>query len=285
MKSNVKEFVRVSPEKEATNFLNKKKGTRIISEVVNLTPALASVLLERNQSNRSIRQARVKAFANDMIKGRWHLNGEPIIIADNGLMNDGQHRCQAVIESGITIPVLIVFNVKRDTRTSLDQGTNRSLGDYLDMENVPQGKLVGSVARYAWDYTKHGYLRVKSDKQASKDELLEFALEHKEFIDMIRFIDRKGVARQFGLSFLAFSYWLFWRKDQQAARDFIDKFITGEGLFLNNPILYTRNRLLSQRNLRIEVKVELMIKTWNAWRRNETPRTLPISGKLPDIEK
>ena len=73
----------------------------------------------------------------------------------------------------------------------------------------------------------------------------------------------------------------------RSADQFIDKLVGGADLLAKDPVLYTRNRLIAERGrLRGNDKVELIFRTWNAWRRRETPRVLPIlGGALPVVEK
>lgn len=46
-----------------------------------------------------------------MKTGRWVLNGETICFDSNGVLRDGHHRLLAIIESGVTIEVLVVRGV------------------------------------------------------------------------------------------------------------------------------------------------------------------------------
>ena len=87
---------------------------KIIAKLVSVTPDYAATLLEKNTTNRNISQITVKRYAQAMASGEWMQNGQTITIAEDGTILDGQHRLWAVIESGITITFLIVFNVKKD---------------------------------------------------------------------------------------------------------------------------------------------------------------------------
>jgi hypothetical protein len=102
------------------------------SQLVEITVPLARVMLQRNQHNRSVSQHFVKAYSRDIASGSWSLNGEPIILAKDGSLNDGQHRAEAIVMAGRSITVMLVIGVERDTRTTLDQGRVRTVGDYRD---------------------------------------------------------------------------------------------------------------------------------------------------------
>lgn len=109
----------------------------MFSEVKTVTPGLAEVILSSNQDNRNVRSVKLAQMVSDMVGGKWALNGESIIISDTGELNDGQHRLMALIAAKKCLPLLFTFGAKRETRITLDQGANRSSGDYLHMTGVP----------------------------------------------------------------------------------------------------------------------------------------------------
>ena len=73
-----------------TNSIN-----TIIPQVIQMTPALARRYLKGNTSNRKPRNHHVERYANDMRAGLWAFAAEPIKIADDGTLLDGQHRLMA----------------------------------------------------------------------------------------------------------------------------------------------------------------------------------------------
>src|SRR5688572_23502672 len=111
---------------------------RPVSDIVGITPDIATALLEQNPENRHVSQRQVELFAEDMRHNRWKLNGEAIIIARDGQLNDGQHRLWAVIAAEKTVDMLVVYGVERDTRDTLDMGRQRTSADVLSMEGVKQ---------------------------------------------------------------------------------------------------------------------------------------------------
>lgn len=65
---------------------------------------MAETWLSRNSNNRNLRGQVIASYARDMKSGAWVLNGETVKIASNGQLLDGQHRLNAVVESGQTVP-------------------------------------------------------------------------------------------------------------------------------------------------------------------------------------
>lgn len=260
----------------------------VTTQVIELTPALASVLMQRNPKNRNVNPTLVESFARDIEHGKWRFNGEPIIVASDGNLNDGQHRCSAVIAADMPIQTVLIVGVGRDTRTTLDQGRARTVGDYLAMEGHINTNNLGTAASFIWQHRTRGALASGGNGKPTKSEILAIIEEFPSILESVQVAQRKGADAYGGKSMLAFCHWTFWHTaDEPAANEFITKLVGGAGLLSKDPILYTRNRLVAERGrLRTNDKAELLFRTWNAWRRREMPRVLPIlGGVLPVVEK
>lgn len=96
------------------------------TKVIDLTPEIAKKYIAINTGNRRVSPELVSSYAEDMKKGRWHTNGEPIILSNDTLIS-GQHRCLAVIKSGVTLKDIIVVNT--DDPEMIDTGRPRSAAD------------------------------------------------------------------------------------------------------------------------------------------------------------
>lgn len=75
-------------------------------KVEKITPEIAKIYYSR-----VINRQAVKTYIAQMKTGRWVLNGETICFDSNGVLRDGHHRLLAIIESGVTIEVLVVRGV------------------------------------------------------------------------------------------------------------------------------------------------------------------------------
>jgi hypothetical protein len=85
----------------------KHLGRGIWANIISINPKLAADLLAGNLDNRSIKKNNLLAITNDMKGGAWTVNGAAIVIGKDGRLIDGQHRLQAVIDSGKTIYSLV----------------------------------------------------------------------------------------------------------------------------------------------------------------------------------
>lgn len=100
-----------------------------------ITPEMARKWLEEyNERNprKRINNNVVNAYVEDMRNGKWLFNGEPIVFDENGFIKNGQHRLCAIIRSGISAFILVVFNVD-PTITSFDHHLKRSVAQELNV--------------------------------------------------------------------------------------------------------------------------------------------------------
>jgi hypothetical protein len=127
----------------------KPQATNIKTKVVCITPAFAlACLKDFNNSNRPMSQGVAKLYANEMLRGQWKCNGEPIIfsIDDNDMEHliSGQHRLQGLVLAQQALEkeevwpsaqtewdAVIVYGVPHDTADTVDTGKTRTHSDVL----------------------------------------------------------------------------------------------------------------------------------------------------------
>lgn len=62
----------------------------MIIRVTTITPDMAKDMLKNNTENRTLKSRRVQMYANDMLNGNWKMNGDTIVIGDDGVLKNGQ---------------------------------------------------------------------------------------------------------------------------------------------------------------------------------------------------
>jgi hypothetical protein len=256
--------------------------------VVTLTPALAKLLIERNEKNRPVSETNLDRLKRDILAGRWKFNGETIIVSHDGKLNDGQHRCRAVMETGKPVETVIVFGPERESRMTLDQGVIRTVGHYLGMHGHTDANAMASVANLVLQFRDNGVLSTSAKDRPTKSETLLVAEHYVDIIDSLKAVSRKGATALASRTMLAFCHWAMAKASNQGAADlFFDHLLGGAGLEIGNPILYCRNRLVATKTSpRINDRAELIFRSWNAWRRRETIERLNVTGKkLPKLER
>lgn len=285
-----RQFHSISDTRAAALWLDEliaKAGSKVTAIELELTPALAEVLLERNPQNRKIKQGKVDDFASDIEHGSWRLNGEPIIVSADGLLNDGQHRCAAVVKCKTAIKTLLVLGVDRDTRTTLDQGENRKIADYLSMEGYHNTNHLAATAKMLWQYRTYGYMSGSSVMRPTRSEMRQTVHETPGLITSLMAVDRKNARGLASISVLAVCHFLFTQMSKPAdVSYFFDALIDGASLERGDPILNARNRLMTDgKRMKPHEKVELLVRAWNAHRLGHTRVLFRITGgELPLIE-
>lgn len=137
------------------------------TEIIKITPELASEFLRKNMVNRTPNDKRVKSYAEDMKAGRWQENGESIKFNVKGDMIDGQHRLMAIIKSGVTVKTAVTYDIS-DEVSIMDRGRNRSTTDTL---------LIGGLDKSLANNMMIGVVRFHFAVQSSKTNVSDFEIE------------------------------------------------------------------------------------------------------------
>lgn len=263
---------------------SKKKPS---SEIVTLTPCLAHLLLGSNPNNRRLSVANANSLAADIASDRFVFNGESLIVADTGNLNDGQHRCRQVIATNKPIETVIVFGPKEATRFTVDVGKNKSAGDFLFMKGRKYSAILAASVSYHIQWRENGFISVRGhQRKPTKVQIIEAA---DEMHGIERSVEYTMPAMKTVKSHpvLAFCHYVFKKRtDADAADEFIGRLIDGDGVRKQSQIGYCRNRLLSfETGTRANARAELIFKCWNAWRRGETITSFQLrGGELPKVE-
>jgi len=118
------------------------------TEIMEITPQIAESWLKKSRGTnyRKLDKKRVKIYETAMSRGEWELNGQSIQLRGDGTVLDGQHRLQAIINAGVTIEMLVVFDVKSDG-LHIDRGKPRNVAQHLQYMKVKNATQSAVVAR------------------------------------------------------------------------------------------------------------------------------------------
>lgn len=257
--------------------------SEIMTSTMVITPSKAQELLSRNTMNRSVKEAVVRRYADDMTRGFWKRNGETIKIANDGTILDGQHRLLAVIKSGVPLVTEVTTGLDKDSIYTIDCGSARSSSDSLKIEGVKNYRAVASVCTafimtFESDSLEPYFARNGRFLKPSTARVVSYYHDNKDRID-----EASGYAKGFsncGLvnvptAALVFSIGSYVSSDD--ALFFLDKLNTGEGLSKGDPIFETRSTLARDKmshakRMPIRVRNALIIKAWNKFISGETVR-------------
>lgn len=249
------------------------------AEVVTITPGLAEYILNNNPDNRALKPVKQGHYATDMVGGTWALNGENIIVAKDGSLNDGQNRLYSVIEAQTPIETFIAFGVERDTRTTVDQGAARSAGDYLTMLGIPQGNQCAGVARLVIAYERNGGKSIKGRRDITNNEIVRRVLSDDGIIDAARYSHAtarylRGMASP---SVIGACLYILRDESRSEADEYIGQVAYGEGIRRGDPAFAVRLALVNHELQDAAVRMEFIFRGWNAYRQS---RPLTLAKKL-----
>lgn len=140
------------------------------TEIVKITPSIAESLLSTTDHNRAIDLNRVRMYRSAMERGEWKSNGESIKIDKHGRLLDGQHRLTAIVDSGLTIPMLIVSDLDYSVFDTIDSGKSRTGGDVLRIERIPNAVVISSGITFYHVLSKNRMYGMKVENQSILEE-------------------------------------------------------------------------------------------------------------------
>jgi hypothetical protein len=264
----------------------RQAATAVTTRIVALTPAMAEALLAANiDNNRGIRDSRVAALVRDMLSGRFCLNGETIKVSVTGRLLDGQHRCMAVLQSGVTIQAILVEGLPEATLGTIDMGQRRSVAQSLKMRGEPQPTAIAAIARriLMWDA---GVRTNASGSQflATEREITDF-IERTPAVRHCVDVSRRAASYVCApTATIGLAYFLCSRVDAgDASTFFIDQLTDGLGLHAGDPAKALRDRFaVGSRRGRVAEADALgyTLRAWNAYRRGDvlTKMQAPTGG-------
>lgn len=153
-------------------------------KIFDVTPEMAAKWLERNTRNRGLRSDVVMRYATDMREGRWKITGDAIAFDHNGAIVNGQHRLWAVLESGMTIPMLVMFDLDPDVVFVLDDHLKRKLIDIVHITKPGVSISTSHVGAAktmmvnVWTADRSGVL-----SRTSRQKQMDFLARHTPAID------------------------------------------------------------------------------------------------------
>jgi predicted XRE-type DNA-binding protein len=250
------------------------------SKIETITPKRANELLADKHKNRPLKAQAIDQFAADMKAGRWEMNGQPIIISDEGRLSDGQNRMAAIVQSGVTIDLLVVYGVPAERMATMDTGTKRSVADVLGMRDVPNATLVGSIARTAYAFIS-GMTIYQSP---SKTAVVDFVSKHPHVETVAAYTKRVNAAPQSAFGAVIFLATESRRLDKEA-HEFVEQVQTGLNLKADDPAYALRLWVeVRSRNRDHRITAEAMFgatcRAWNAFALGEPLRNIRSLGPV-----
>jgi hypothetical protein len=275
-----------------THFASTHTDALPALEWVSVTPEIAAAMLAANTHNRNPKR-QLRQYAEDMRSGAWrHEACDPLRFSSEGVLLDGQNRLMAVIESGCTIPFLVVRGLSPETQTVMDSGVSRTLSDVLNLNGEDHHQALAAVTRLAWDWNRGPGSLFKG--KASNSQLLKFLDENPELREYSgQMVKGTGAACHLPPAIVGVLWWRFRQIDSDDADHFFSRLASETGHQETEPIYELRRTLKNANDGGVRGRRGLVnrtwlmavtIKAWNAYRAGQTVRLYRWSpgGKSPE---
>lgn len=238
-----------------------------------ITPEQAAKLLEHNKENRRLRIAVVRQYARDLAQGRWTINNDAICLTPSGRLINGQHRLEAIIESGVPMTTFVTRNVPDEAQHNMDGGAKRAAADALQLTGHGYAHLLASTAKLGVLYTTGRLFRDRREQSVSTAMIREFVEDNDDLPAAVEHASLLRSRIDALPTVLGLGIWLTNRVDVTASAEFWNALATRAGQKDGSPILALDDRLRRIRLGRIRVsqrdQLFLICKAWNYWRKGQ----------------
>jgi hypothetical protein len=245
----------------------------IVVSLETITPESATNWLRANQHNRPVRRRHVAFLAQEIIKGNWQVNGQPIVISEREEVLDGQHRLMAIIEAGRQIQSLVVYGIEEAAFKTIDTGAVRTGADALTLEfpEASIGTMKAASTAVVWcKRLEDG--RLNNFRRVSNTETIEYVKQHPSLIQCIERVQSyPHDNRPLSIGCGGALFEMFARRSSDLADDYMHKLYTGEAIGTDNVEWHLRAAFIRDANSRRKLptidKVRMVVKGWTHRRR------------------
>jgi hypothetical protein len=246
-----------------------------------ITPTLAEKYLKQNVHNRPIREWHVKELENDMLNDNFPENGENGITFDwNHNLAGGQHTLAAIIRSGRTIQLRVTRGIDPAARVTMNDTVKQRFSDDLTITGVrnatfyePLLKKILYWDNIAADHKDTGGLAGLRSYRVSRATLSDAWPKYATQINDTMNVTSKWVNDwPANRGVMHFAYWLLIHRtgcNNTTVSDFFEKIKFGSS-DEDDKMLFSRLRKKFLESPDATFQVFFLIRTWNAWCKNES---------------
>lgn len=254
------------------------------TRLVTMTPEWASEILNRNTHNRNLCKKRADFYVALIMEGKWRLTHQGIAIDSNNVLQDGQHRLQAIASSGVAVPIMLSTNCDPLNFDVIDSGKKRSAADALVLSGAKNASRAAAGIKGYIQYKKFpGLVWTGTSTVIDAASIRQFYSENVADVDEIAAyakISYGHFKKQNASALIAFALIARDHNLLNEALEFIEAMGEGAGLNPYNPILAYRNFLANDMATRsLQEHLAADIKYFNKWLTDEPVRCF----RMPDI--
>jgi hypothetical protein len=263
------------------------EGVKVVSKVYGedhpISVEKAQSLLATNLSNRPLRKELVKRYAIEILRRKWRLNGETIVVDWEGHLISGQHRLHGLLlaqqmlekfpekfkkygwKGTVTMEGVIITGIDPDAADTVDLGQKRTGGDVLyrqswfnEKEYKPSqiktlSNDLASAVRLVW--LRNQQMVVSDAPKFPHSAMIDFLADHKDIKGWVKAVfdadngGEKNVSVRISRATLAAFLYLYEQsfddsdEGDQKASDFLNSFASGADLHKGDPVFQLREAL------------------------------------------
>ena len=234
---------------------------------------IAQQVLAYNTGNRKLNRRKLQQLVDQMTRGEFINTGEPIIISREAVLNDGQHRLQAIVDADVEVDMDVRFGISREAFSRTDTGASRTPGDVLTIKGVTGASQVSSAVRLLLLYERG--LPESIREFVSHEEIARAYERWHDIEDVVAAVNRHAFPKAVRSIPLYSTAFLASRTPAKAKLEtWLDAVATGLDVGRDHPAYQLRERLLrgipaATREGLLE-RFALMLKSWNLFAKGDT---------------
>lgn len=284
----------------------KRKGqmlrvTEITAGLETVTVDWARETLLAQKRNRPMKMAKVKTLAKIIRDEKWVTNGESIILDENGILIDGQHRLAALVhaidklkmDESTTIDAIVVRGISPHAFHTIDQGEKRSLADVVAISEYAHSSDLAVALRLL--AIRLAGKKVSGTGKMDHADNLRLLRDHDNLASWVEFLatiepddeDASWLRPQSLISIgylAAICYLASLNYETDRVEEFVKRLINQDYVGTDCPAVTLRKALLKNRSdsaakLRRDTLVSMVVKAMSAYLEGEKLAVLKLKEK------
>jgi len=251
-----------------------------------VTPGAAELWLRHRAKNRAIKDWNVQRMVTDLKNGNWHLSPDCIALDEDGHLINGQHRCEAIVKSGIPALCGVMYGLPRGkTIRVIDAGTARSPGDHITISTnaANANHTAATVMRVIiWELSEGNLVASREiQKIVTRNDLIERYLADEESFNKAVHFGMNYRQKWYAATMLSMFYFLLLERGSQDVADTFERFMeasrSGANLDEGSPVLALNKAIavnLAHSKRSDQYKLAILTKAWNAYYRHKPLKNL-----------
>jgi len=272
-------------------------------KITKISPKQATKLLTNNPTNRTISNAIVKQYVEDIRANKWQNNGDTIRVYNNsgrkGLaledhqLIDGQHRLTAVVKANKSIDCIIVTVDSPEVFKTIDSGKKRSPADILSIlgkKNCPAlAATLALIRKMDDDGLYECSLGGQSASKVLNHEVEELLERYPKIEGSVAYAGLRKKDFKTRPAAMAVIHYKLSAIDEDLAEEFLQAFHLGHNLDSKSPILKLREAIRKKQASDIMISsfwfIKAFVITWNNWVSGKEVSKLQMRpGPIPQIK-